>query len=376
MSSKNDINDKNDLIINKNNNNKTFKVKMKNILSKNIIALTKNKRKCPSPETIKFSFIKQKINKSYNKNSENIKNNNNYSNDTSKKNSHSPISFHLTNVNNKNKKKEFSFNNNKNNYNNQTLIRIKKCVRNSQKFLDIQNSREYYDNDNSSSIRVPERLYSQSSYNSSNKKKRDFSLKDKTINNTKNNNIIKIQKTKNQKLNIININRKKMNINVNNFDEEYYVFNYRKKSFNEKDKKIKINFRNNIAENINQNNKNIIIYDIHKKLNLMMNNIKIKTNSNERKMTIIQNFSKYKKKGVLNIKSNKNTKNNIYYHNNENISNNFCNDNKINNEVNLIKKINDIAINYIPNKNNEEKRKNENNNPQQKTDYSDNFYTN
>ena len=83
----------------------------------------------------------------------------------------------------------------------------------------------------------------------------------------------------------------------------------------------------------------------------MLNNIK--RNPNKKKMAIIQNLSKYKKKSFLNIKSNKNMKNNIYYHYHEKISNNFCNDEKINNEVNLINKIKNIIINNISNKNND-----------------------
>ena len=305
---------------------------MRNILSKNIIALTKNKRNS--------SFINKIINKSQNTNLENIKNNNIiYSNGISKNknNNSSPNSFRISN-NNNNNKFVFSINNNQNNYDIKKILSIKRIIRNKQKFLGNQNYTEY--SDNSSSMRTNERIYSQSSYNSYNKKKKDFSLKYIDIYNGKNNGMIKIQKTKNTKINIININKKKINKKASKYDEDY--------------KKYKNNAKNSFTDNMNQNNKNLILNDIRKKYNLMLNNLKIKSNPNEKKMTIIQNFSKYKKKGTLNIKSNKNIKINNY-HNNEIIYNIFNNDKKIINEANLIKKIRNITINNISNKNNDKK---------------------
>ena len=285
--------------INKKNNNinknKTFKKKMRNILSKNIIALTKNKRNS--------SFINKIINKSQNTNLENIKNNNIiYSNGISKNknknNNPSPNSFRISN-NNNNNKFVFSINNNQNNYDIKKMLSIKRIIRNKQKFSGNQNYTEY--SDNSSSMRTNERIYSQSSYNSYNKKKKDFSSKYIDIYNGKNNGMTKIQKTKNTKINIININKKKINKKASKYDEHY--------------KKYKNNAQNSFTDNMNQNNKNLILNDIRKKYNLMLNNLKIKSYPNEKKMTIIQNFSKYKKKGTLNIKSNKNIKINNFHHN-------------------------------------------------------------
>ena len=124
------------------------------------------------------------------------------------------------------------------------------------------------------------------------------------------------------------------------------------------------------------NNKNIIINDIYKKNTIIMNtNIKINNNTNKKQMTIIQNFSKYKKKGALNIVNKNYLKNNGH---NENISNNNnCEDNKINNDANT-KKIKNLNINNVVNRTLDEKRrKNEYNHSQPKiTDGTNNCYTN
>ena len=83
-------------------------------------------------------------------------------------------------------------------------------------------------------MRVVEKICSQSSNNSSNKNKKNFSLNPNIIINNKNNNIIKIRKIINKKLNIININQKRNNRNIYNYDEEHYSFIDRKRSNNEK----------------------------------------------------------------------------------------------------------------------------------------------
>ena len=108
---KNDINALNNLIINTKNKNvnklKSFKEKMNIILSKNIIALTRKKRKSPSPKLriSRPSLIKNIIaNNPQNKNMENIKNNNEIHSKGSQKgrkikNSPSPVSFSFLNDN-------------------------------------------------------------------------------------------------------------------------------------------------------------------------------------------------------------------------------------------------------------------------------------
>jgi hypothetical protein len=92
-------------------------------------------------------------------------------------------------------------------------------------------------------------------------------------------------------------------------------------------------------------------------------------------MTKIQNFSKYKKKGALNIINNNYDKNN--YHN-ENISNNYYEDKKIIIETNDNKKIKTLNLNNIVNRTIDDKRKkNEYNHSQPKmTDQTNNCYTN
>ena len=111
----------------------------------------------------------------------------------------------------------------------------------------------------------------------------------------------------------------------------------------------------------NQKNKNILINDINKKNNIIIiNNIKISNNNNnnnKKNMTIIQNFSKYKKKGEINlVNPNKYQRKNCQ---NENISNNYyLNKGKNINEEKYYKKNNiNLNINNIGNKPLEEKRK-------------------
>ena len=121
-------------------------------------------------------------------------------------------------------------------------------------------------------------------------------------------------------------------------------------------------------------NKTSVINDICKKNTVIMNNKKINNNTNKKQMTIIQNFSKYRKKRTLNI-VNKNYIKNIGH--NENISNNYYEDNKIINDTNP-KKTKTINIHNIVNKTIDEKRrKNEYNHSQPKIiDNTNNCYTN
>ena len=162
-------------------------------------------------------------------------------------------------------------------------------------------------------------------------------------------------------------------MNINKYDDEYNSLNDRKKSLNA-NKRLS-NFKNNFIGHLSHKTNNIIINTINKKNSIMMNNIKLNNNNNnfniKKQMTIIQNFSKYKKKGALNINNNNYVKNNCH---NENMSNNY-EDNKIIIQGNDNKKIKNLNI---VNKTIDEKRKtNEYNHSQNKIiDQSNNCYTN
>ena len=396
---KNDINELNNLIINgKYNNNsskqKSLKEKMDSILSKNIIALTKKIRKSPSPKIriSRPSLIKNIIYNQQGKIIENFKYNNMGNNiyynggahPKKNKNSPSPVSFRISNNNTNNiynsntnhKKSVLSNPNNLLLNNNKKVINRKKTGGNSPKYLINQNSTEHYDN---SGLRNNEKIYQSSLSN----KKKNFSFKNRSnntninINSNVNNGLIKNQKivTKKIKNNITNINRK--NINMYKYDDDYNSLNERKKSLNVnilKGNKRQNNLKNNFIGNMIYNNKTSIINDICKKNTVIMNNKKINNNTNKKQMTIIQNFSKYRKKRTLNI-VNKNYIKNIGH--NENISNNYYEDNKIINDTNP-KKTKTINIHNIVNKTIDEKRrKNEYNHSQPKIiDNTNNCYTN
>ena len=389
LHNKNEINELNNLIINgkysnKTNKQKSFKEKMDSILSKNIIALTKKIRKSPSPKIriSRPSLIKNIVNNQQGKIMENFKFNNFGKNvyhnggghPRKNKNSPSPVSFRISNNMNTNYKK--SVLNNQNNLllnNNKKFISRKKS--NSPNNLLKQISAENYDNSGMKNI---DKIYQSSSSN----KKKNFPFKNKSYNtsiNNINNVLMKNPKIQNKiiKNNVTNINRK--NINTFKYDDNYNSLNERKKILNlniSKGNKRQNNSKNNIIGNTIYNNKNIIINDIYRKNTIIINsNIKINSNTNKKQMTIIQNFSKYKKKGALNIVSNNYLKNNGH---NENISNNnYCEDNKINNDAN-IKKIKNLNINNVVNRTLDEKRrKNEYNHSQPKiTDNTNNCYTN
>ena len=352
---KNEINELNNLIINgKYNSNtskqKSFKEKMDSILSKNIIALTKKIRKSPSPKIriSRPSLIKNIVNNQQGKIMENVKNNNlinniyynGCGNQRKNKNSPSPVSFRISNnsnhINNINHKK--SVLNNQNNLllnnNNKKYVSRKKPSGNSPKYLINQNSTENYDSSGNKNF---DKIYQSSSSN----KKKNFPFKNKSYNtniNNINNGLIKNPKIQNKiiKNNVTNINRK--NINIYKYDDDYNSLNERKKNINlnilNRNRRLN-NSKNNFIGNMIYNNKNIIINDISKKNTLIMNtNMKINSNTSKKQMTIIQNFSKYKKKGALNIVNKNYIKNNGH---NENISNNYYEENKLINDINAKK---------------------------------------
>ena len=376
---KNDINELNNLIINgKYNNNtskqKSIKEKMDTILSKNIIALTKKTRKSPSPKIriSRPSLIKNIINNPQNKIIENIKHNNNcgsniYYNCVQRKknkNSPSPLSFRInnySNINCNNKKSIMYINNNYPNQNIDNLLLInnnKKLIMRKKIIANSQNSSEHYDNSG-------KRGTNQSS---SSTKKKNFPFKNMSNYST---NICKNQKIQNKKpKNIMNINRK--NINEYKYDDDYNSLNDRKKSINY-NKRLTYSKNSNISHMVHNN---MILNNINKKNNIIINNIKINNNNNNKKqMTIIQNFSKYKKKASLNLMNNKNIKTNCH---NENICNNYYEDNKIINELIDNKKNKNGNINNNVNSTIDEKRKkSEYNHSQPKiTDQTNNCYTN
>ena len=131
----------------------------------------------------------------------------------------------------------------------------------------------------------------------------------------------------------------------------------------------------------NNKNKNILMNEINKKNNIIIiNNIKISNNNNnnnKKNMTIIQNFSKYKKKGEINpVNTSKYPKKNCH---NENISNNYVFKGKNINEEKYYKKNNiNLNINNIGNKPLEDKRKKMiyNTSHLKKTDLEEDLYTN
>ena len=404
---KNDLYELNNLIINgKYNNNsnkqKSFKEKMDSILSKNIIALTKKIRKSPSPK-IRISrptLIKTVFNNPQNKIGENLRQNLNYRNNiysngaAGKKNKNpSPISFRIsnnsnyiynTNTNYNNKKLILCLNNNCHNNDNLLLINntkkasIKKKKGSSPNNIGSQNSCEHYDN---SCIKGNDKITYQ---NSCSNKVKNFTLKNRSSFGPRGNNINNIgninQKNLNKKIkNIENINKK--NMNVYKYDD-YNSLNEKKRNINvniqQCNKKPSIN-KNSFVGNMININKNIIINDINKKNNIVINNINnINSNTNKKQMTIIQNFSKYKKKGTSNINSINNNNNacNKNHCHKENISNNYFDDNKINEGNDNKKKI--LNLNNVGNRTIDEKRKkNEYNHSQPKTnDNTNNCYTN
>ena len=324
------------------------------ILSKNILALTKKIRKSPSPKlrVVKPSLLKNVINNQKDK-VENVKHNNNFRNNIicngllgrKNKNSPSPLSYRISN-NNSNYACNFHTSNN--NCNNKKAIvdnllvvnnkRVnsgrKRIIGNSPKYLLNKNSSENID-------KINDKIHYQSS---SSKKSKNFPFKNGTNFGLINNNINggnRNQKFYNKKSkNILNNNKKNM-IVINNNDDDYNLIHERKKKTivlqRNNNKRVLVQKNKNIS-NIN-NNKNIITNEISRKNNLMINNMKINSNMYNRQMTVIQNFSKYKRKGTLNLN---NFAKNCH---NENLSNNYYEDNKIVNGESSYKKNKNINFN-------------------------------
>ena len=338
---------------------RTLQEKMDFILSKNILALTKKLRKSPSPKTkiSRPSLIKNvvinsqgKIVDNLRKNhfmNKNMNRNSSKENSKSKKKSPSPIHFKLVNGNNgntayslynvntnpnlNNKKTNIYLNNNLNNYINDNLLLInnngnpiKKVTRkntgNSPKNRELNNNHT----NQKKNIQVYDNFNINSNY----------------------------QKVKNNKNAIIN---KKLT-NIDKIEDDFNKRQY------------------------NQKNKNMLMNDINKKNNIIIiNNIKISNNNNnnnKKNMKIIENFSKYKKKGEISmINTNKLNKRSCQ---NENISNNFISKGKNINEEKHYKK-NDIHlnINNIANKTIEDKKKKSryNTSQQKKSELEDEYYT-
>ena len=388
---KNDINDINNLCNNgkynsNTNKQKSFKEKMDMILSKNILALTKKIRKSPSPKLriVKPSLLRNVINNPKDKITENLKHNNNFGNNIicngfigrKNKNSPSPLSFRISNNNSNYACNFLTSNNNCNNkrtiVDNLLLVnnkRInsgrKKVIGNSPKYLLNKNNSENYD-------KINDKIYYQSS---SSKKSKNFPIKNRTTFGLINNNINagnRNQKFYGKKMkNISSINKKNI---INNNDDDYNPIHERKKNTivlqRNNNKKLLVHKNKNIV-NIN-NNKNIITNEITKKNNIMINNMKINSNMYSRQMTVIQNFSKYKKKGALNLN---NFGKNCH---NENVSNNYYEDNKIVNEEASYKKNKNINFNNnISNRTIEDKiRKKEYHSQPKMRNNANNCYTN
>ena len=176
----------------------------------------------------------------------------------------------------------------------------------------------------------------------------------------------------------------KKNTNSYKYDD-YNSLNERKKSINinlqQYNKKQTNISKNSFICNMMNINKNIIINDMIKKNNIGINNINSinNNNTNKKQMTIIQNFSKYKKKGTINITKNICNicnKNQNQCHK-ENMSNNFLEDHKVN-KGKEIKKNKNLNINNVINRTIDEKRKkNEYYHSQPKVNYkTNNCYTN
>ena len=342
----------------------TIQERMDIILSKNIIALTKKLRKSPSPKmkVSRPSLIKNIIVNSQGKIVDNLRGNNFMSNNNinhnvsnnskSKKKSPSPIHFKILSGNNgnyvyslcntnanqssNNKKSIVYFNNNNiNNYINDNLILVNNH--------DIMNKK----NLGKKSGNSPKNIDENKNYLNQKKKLQIYD------NININSNYQKVKNNKNTKL----VNKKGLNLNKleDDFKKRQYI----------------------------QKNKNILMKDINKKNNniIIINNIKINNsnnNNNKKNMTIIQNFSKYKKKAEVNNLVNMTTKNNKKNCYNENVSNNYlCLRKNVNDEKYYKKNNINLNINNIANRIIEDKKKKVvyNTSLHKKTEQDDDFYT-
>lgn len=339
---------------------KSFKEKMDIILSKNIIALTKKTRKSPSPKIriSRPSFIKNVGNNLKDKIFENMRFNNNFGNNIyyngtmskKNKNSPSPLSFRNSNNNTNSIYNSHTINNKENLVilNKKTFGPRKKVIGNSPKYSAInQNSSEYFE-------KMSDKLCHQNSLSS---KKQNLAFKNRSSLTHSNNNGSQNKKILNKK------NKNIKDINIFKFDDEYNSLNDRKKNTNntilqQGNKKRRNNSKNSFVGNVITSNKNIAI-----------NNIKMNNKNTKRQMTIIQNFSKYMKKPNLNVNNNYIKKNGQ----NENISNNLFEDNKIISEGNETKNNKNVNANRTID---EKGKKSEYNHSQPKITDSNNCYTN
>jgi hypothetical protein len=266
------------------------------------------------------------------------------------KNSPSPLSFRNSN-NNTNSIYNSHTINNKDNLvilNKKTYGPRKKVIGNSPKYSAInQNSSEHFE-------KMSDKLCHQ---NSLSNKKQNLAFKNRSSLTHNNNN-----GSQNKKI----LNKKSKNIkdiNIFKFDDEYNTLNDRKKNtintiLQQGNKKRRNNSKNSFVGNVITSNKNLGI-----------NNIKMNNKNAKRQMTIIQNFSKYMKKPNLNMNNNYIKKNGQ----NENISNNLFEDNKIISEGNETKNNKNINANRTID---EKGKKSEYNHSQPKITDSNNCYTN
>ena len=343
----------------------TLEDKMDIILSKNIIALTKKLRKSPSPKMriSRPSLIKNIIANSQGKIVDNLRGNNFMSNNNINRN----ISNHS-----KNKKKSPSplhfkiLNGNSGNY----VYSL--CNTNSNQSSNNKKSILYFNNNNINSY-INDNLLLVNNHDIINKKKLGKKSGNSPKNIDENNNYLN-QKKKLQIYDNLNINSNYQKVKNN---KNIKVVNKKGINLN----KLEEDFK---KRQYNQKNKNILMKDINKKNNniIIINNIKINNsnnNNNKKNMTIIQNFSKYKKKAEVNNLVHMNMKNNKKNCYNENVSNNYLCQRKNVNDEKYYKKSNiNLNINNIANRIIEEKRKKVvyNTSLQKKTEQDDDFYTN
>jgi hypothetical protein len=135
---------------------------------------------------------------------------------------------------------------------------------------------------------------------------------------------------------ISSINKK--NVNVYKYDDVYNSYNEKMNYLNinlqQGNKRHSNNKKNSIGHMINID-KNI--NNMNKKNIKLMNNIKMKNSGNNKNLTVIQNFSKYQKKGTLIV--NNNIISNKMFYQNENICNNHVGEYKSTKEINESKRL-------------------------------------
>ena len=278
--------------INNNNNNKqmTFKEKMDIFLTKNIIALAKKRRKSPSPRLRLSKNPIQRINVFTQQNNTLYNNKVSSSQSRGEKNL-SPLPNQIS----------------KNNYYN--LNNISNKVNNKNKII-------FYKNNEDKSLQLMNIIEERAKDNSKNNNQNSLSLKKKLQIKTKPNQNVTYKHTENSpnkmNYNISVINTRKSNQNT--------LLNPGKnnKQVNSKFSKCKNKTRTNRCIQASKNN-------------LMLDNMKQINKISKKQMTIIENFSMYKKKtDLMNVNNKILTLNNRIYGQNENKSNNTINENHMN----------------------------------------------